>query len=179
MLKERFRKQIEVSRVKQSTLKKRHETASEISPADQDRFYSSWIYGALHVLASLPQNKTEKDLADSLGLSLKRVTEALQLLERTGLVVRSRRGFEIGPHHIHLGSDSHFIQRHHTIQSLGDRNPADLHYSGAISLSKHAASTVRDNLLRSFEENMKIVREDAKEEVAYVYNFDFYELGHY
>lgn len=180
-LRERFQSQIDSVRKARSVTRGRLKEAGEVSTADQERFYSSWLYGALHVLVSLPQMKTKTQIAESLGLSEAKVAEGLDFLIRIGLLVTTKNGLQIGPRHVHLNSDSPLITRHHTswrfhaIQSLEAATSDDLHYSGAISLSKAAALEIRSKLIKVFKENMTLMR-DSKEEVAYVYNYDFYRL---
>lgn len=180
-LRERFQGQIDGVRKDRSALRGRLKEADEVSTFDQDRFYSSWLYGALHVLSSLPRLKTKSQLAESLGASETKVSEALEFLQRIGLIVSGKHGYQVGPRHVHLNSDSHFINRHHAnwrlhaVQSLEASSPEDLHYSGAISLSKAAAQQIRADLLKTFKSSMALMR-DSKEEVAYVYNYDFYRL---
>ena len=180
-LKERFQKQIEDIRKSRSTLKKRLVDSGDVSISDQNQFYGTWLYGALHILVTLPHLKTKPQLAEALGVSEAKASQAIDFLERIGLLVTTKSGYQIGTRHVHLNADSLLIAKHHTnwrfhaIQSLESASSDDLHYSGAVSLSKVAALTIRENLLRAFQENMRLVR-DAKEEVAYVYNFDFYRL---
>lgn len=180
-LRERFQAQIDSVRKTRAAVRGRLKDADEVSAADQDRFYSSWLYGALHVLASLPQMKTKTQLAASLGVSETKVAEAVEFLSRIGVLVGNKGGLQVGPRHVHLNSDSRLITRHHinwrfhAIQSLEAASAEDLHYSGTISLSKTAAQQIRANLVKAFKENMALMR-DSKEEVAYVYNYDFYRL---
>ncbi len=180
-LRERFQTQIEAIRSRQRSLKSRVKEVSDLSTDAHEQFYSSWIYGAVHALASLPKYVSQKSVADSIGLTSGRVSDVFLFLQKIGLVASSSKGFEIGPRHVHLAQDSKFIKSHHTnwrlhaIQSLEDPMRDDPHYSGAVSLSKTGANIVRDKLLQTFQESMKVVRDD-KEEVAYVYNFDFYRL---
>jgi uncharacterized protein (TIGR02147 family) len=180
-LKDRFQKQIDEVRKQRSSLKERNKGSGEVSLAEQEKFYTSWLYSALHVLASLPHLKTKSDLAESVGVSETRISQALEFLLKTGLLVAGKNGYEIGKQHVHLGSDSQLISKHHTnwrfhtINTLETSTTDDLHYSGAISISKSAALKIRENILAAFQENMMLVR-DAKEELAYVYCFDFYRL---
>jgi DNA-binding IclR family transcriptional regulator len=132
-------------------------------------------------LITLPHLKTKARLAESLGVSEAKASQAIEFLQKIGLLIATKQGYQIGTRHVHLSADSLLIAKHHTnwrfhaIQSLESATSEDLHYSGAVSLSKAAALTIRENLLKVFQENMRLVR-DAKEEVAYVYNFDFYRL---
>ncbi len=53
--------------------------------------------------------------------------------------------------------------------------PEELHYSACFSLSKSDAQKINELILKNLESNSKII-EKSKEEVAYVYSFDFYPL---
>ncbi len=54
--------------------------------------------------------------------------------------------------------------------------PNDLQYSAVFSLSKEVAQKIRENILKTLQENIGLVK-DAAEEEAHVYTFDFYKLS--
>jgi uncharacterized protein (TIGR02147 family) len=181
-LQERFSARIQELLAKRNIIKNRVKAATELSPQDQDRFYGSWLYTAIHVLVSIPDYQTLEKLAAALGISLGATKEALEFLRRIGVVVRREGRYVHGPQVLHLGSDSLLIAKHHSnwrfhaIQSLGRAQPDDLHYSAAVSLTKEVAQKVRDNILRTLQDNIELIKH-AKEEEAYVYSFDFYRLA--
>lgn len=180
-LKDRFESQINNILMQRNQIKTRVHGSSELSQADQDRFYSHWLGTALHVLVSIKEFQTPEALARATGVHIKRIHEELEFMLKSGLVIQTKGIYSTGPKLVHLGSDSNAITKHHTnwrfhsIQNISVRNPQDLHYSAAISLSKEAAQEIRESLLKALERHIDIIKK-APEEVAYVYNFDFYKL---
>ncbi len=181
-LQERFNQKLQEILTRRNVIKGRLKGMAELSPEDQNRFYSSWIYTALHVLVSIKEFQTAEKLATATGLSLPALLEALDFLKRIGVITKKEGRYIHGTQLLHLGSDSAQIAKHHTnwrfhtIQSLATARPDDLHYSAVFSLSKEVAQKVRENILKTLQENIGLVR-DAVEEEAHVYTFDFYKLS--
>lgn len=180
-LKKIFEEQLQVLREKQFILKDRLEFKKTLSREDQATFYSSWHYGAIHVLVSVPGCHTERGLSEYLGLPVERVAEILQFLVGVGLVVRKSGHYEIGTSHIHLEHDSPVISKHHTnwrlqsIQSLDRISKQDLHYSSVITASKKDADEIRSVLVKAIEEVRAIVK-GSKDEEGFCYSIDFFGL---
>lgn len=180
-LKEHFDAQIKVILQERNLIKKRVPDGSELSVADRDRFYSSWLYGALHVLVSIKDFQTLESLSRATGVNSQTLVNELEFMIKTGLILNSQGKYKIGPKMVHLGADSGAISKHHTnwrfhaIQSLARRRPSDLHYSAVATMTEEVAQEVRESILLTLEKNLKQI-EQAKEEATYVYNFDFYRF---
>src|SRR5690606_8998874 len=52
-LRERFRRKLDVQQEARQKIKERLKPEATIAPEDRERFYSSYIYGAIHVLTSI------------------------------------------------------------------------------------------------------------------------------
>jgi len=181
-LKKVFDDQIQNIIERQYNLKNRLEFKKTLSVADQALFYSSWHYGAIHVLVSVPGCHTERGISDYLGLPIERVSEILSFLSSIGLVKKESGGrYEIGTTHIHLGADSPNIAKHHSnwrirgIQSLDQPLPNDLHYSSVVTVSEEDAPKIRACLVKAIEEIRKTIK-GSKDEGAYCYLIDFFNL---
>ncbi|NUM89689.1 MAG: TIGR02147 family protein, partial [Bdellovibrionales bacterium] len=176
-----FEKQMEAILRGRAILANRVPEKSAISRESEARFYSSWIYGAVHVLLSVPEFQRKENLARHLNLSPAQATEILDFLMGLGLAVQENGLYKMGPAHVHLSSDSENINKHHTnwriqaIHSLHLRRPHDLHYSAAVTLSRADVEVIRERLLKGMKENLETIKA-SKEEAAYVYAFDFFEL---
>ena len=176
-----FATQIEQLVEQQFVLKSRLEFKKTLSREDQATFYSSWQYGAIHVLVSVPGCHTEQGISRYLGIPISRVTEILHFLVSVGLVVRKGQGYEIGTSHIHLENDSPMISKHHTnwrmrtVQALDEVRREDLHYSSVITASKDDSVKIRTILVRAIEEIRATVKE-SKDEEAFAYSLDFFGL---
>ncbi len=136
-------------------------------------FYSSWIYGAIHVMLTIPEFQTKEAIAKYLNLSLKKTAEILEFLVSIGLAKQSVSGrFEIGEARIHLGSDSPLISKFHTnwrmqaIRSLEKEDlKEDLHYSSAVTLSEEDFLKIKSLLVKHIEEIKAIIRDSSAEGV--------------
>ncbi len=176
-----FEKNLNELTEKQYELKQRLGVKKSLSPEDQSRFYSSWHYGAIHVLVSLPSCHTERGISAYLGIPIEKVSEVLQFLTEVGLVVLKDEQYQIGTTHIHLERESPMIAKHHTnwrlqaIQSLDNSQSKDLHYSSVITASHNDSVRIREILVRAIEEVRATVR-GSKDEACYAYSVDFFGL---
>lgn len=182
-LKKRFQIQIQHASEKRLVLKDRLGVKQTLSKEDQMEFYSSWIYGAIHVMLTIPEFQTKESISKHLGLSLKKTNEILEFLVSVGLAVRSSNGhFTIGTSRIHLGSDSPLISKFHTnwrirsIQSLEKENTSeDLHYSSAVTLSHSDVIKMKALLVHYIQEVKKIIK-DSPAEIPFSFNLDFFKI---
>ncbi|MBI3543402.1 MAG: TIGR02147 family protein [Deltaproteobacteria bacterium] len=181
-LKDLFQEQLQALREKQFVLKNRLEFKKTLTREDQAIFYSSWHYGAIHVLVSVPGCHTERGMSEYLGVPVERIAEILQFLVSVGLVARTQDGhYTIGTSHIHLEHDSPMISKHHinwrlqAIQSL-DRPPGkDLHYSSVITASRADADVIREILVKAIE-NVRAVVKKSEDQEGFCYAIDFFGL---
>ena len=180
-LRRHFRHKLDAARVQQAVLKNRFKEQDKLNPSDEAMFYSSWHYGALHVATTLPNCRTELGMSEHFGIPLQRVNEVVQCLERTGLLVRDRRGLQIGPTEIFIGSGSPLISKFHTnwrmqaIQSLDRYSERDLHYSSVLTASFEDIARIREMMVKLIEQIRQIIR-DSKDEGCFSYGFDLFEL---
>jgi uncharacterized protein (TIGR02147 family) len=180
LLKNRFRKKIQAHQNERSQLKKHLQSSQELRPEDQNRFYSSHIYGLLHVLSSIPKFSTRKNLIEATGLSPVLANECIDFLLKLKVLKTSDDRIVPGEKHIHLGKDSNNIWRHHsnwrmaTLQNFSFNEPTDLHYSGAMSCSLEDAIKIRELLLKQLK-TINTTVSASKEETAYIYCFDFFK----
>lgn len=180
-LKAHFEFQLKELAKKQLVLKDRLEFKKSLSREDQATFYSSWQYGAIHILVSVPGCNTEKGIAKYLNLPISKVIDILNFLVSVGLVVKVEGRYSIGTSHIHLEHDSPMISKHHSnwrvkaIQSLDEVHSNDLHYSSAITCSEEDAVKIKTALIRAIDEVRAIVR-PSKDEGGFVYCLDFFGL---
>jgi uncharacterized protein (TIGR02147 family) len=164
-------------------LKDRLGVKEGLSREDQVKFYSSWIYGAIHVMLAAKKFQTKEAIAKHLGISLKRAGSIVDFLVKTGLAVQERPGrYAIGTARIHLGNDSDLISKFHTnwrvqaIRSM-DREEFgdDFHYSSAISISEEDFTRIKGMLVKAIEEIKPIIRE-SEAEAAYSFAIDFFGI---
>ncbi|MGZ3696164.1 MAG: TIGR02147 family protein, partial [Bdellovibrionota bacterium] len=182
-LRKRLEGQIQQIAKRRHFLKDRLGVKESINSEDQAKFYSTWLYGAVHVIVSIEKFQTKEAISKYLGISLKRSGEILEFLESLGLVVKNTNGkYSMGTARVHLASDSPMISKFHanwrmkSIQSLDNDDAADsLHYSSAITISAADQDRIKSMLVNTIDEVKKIVK-DSKEEGIHSLCFDFYRL---
>jgi uncharacterized protein (TIGR02147 family) len=176
-----FQEQIDELLKKRLVITHRLGKGHALSPNDQSVYYSSWIFAAIHMALTIPALRTREAIGDYLHLPVRRVTEVLDFLVSIGLARVEKNSFLPGAKQIRLGNDSHNIIKHHTnwrnqaIDSLDREQISDLHYSGAVSLSKHDVIKIKNVLLDAIKSSQEIIK-DSPEEELYSLNLDFFSL---
>ncbi|MBX9767608.1 MAG: DUF4423 domain-containing protein [Bdellovibrionales bacterium] len=181
-LKDRFERKIQTMREERLNIKKRLDVSSEISQEDRERFYSSYFYGAIHILVAISKFKTVAALTEALKLQRAKVQDIVEFMLKIGVLKEEKGQLSAGSRHVHLGNESELILRHHTnwrlhtISNLQFLDPDDLHYSACLSLSQKDSFRVKESILQNLKDNVDIISA-SPEEVAYVMSFDFYKLS--
>jgi uncharacterized protein (TIGR02147 family) len=176
-----FRNQREKIINDRNILKNRVAATDKVSSEYQTKYYSSWIYSAIHIAVMIPQLQTVQALSEYLNITPKTVVKALEFLETAGLVRNINGKFETGKMHIHLGNDSENILKHHTnwrvkaIRSLELESSKDMHYSSVVSMAKSDISKLKDLLIESLKNANNLIK-DSKEEEVCCLNIDFFSL---
>ncbi|MBL7542196.1 MAG: TIGR02147 family protein [Bdellovibrionaceae bacterium] len=179
-LRKRYEAKLDQWRTKTSEIKSRIKPTFEISDRDQEKFYSSHLYGLIHVLTSIPEYQSKKALVSGTGFSQSKVEDAIEFMVRIGVLKVQKDKIVPGENHVHLGRDSKLIRQHHTnwrmatIQNLGFSKPEDLHYSLTFSCSEKDAAKLRDSILEHLKSMTQVIQK-SKEETPYVYCFDFWK----
>lgn len=181
-LRDYFQNQLDRILDERSKIKSRVATTHELSDADKAQYYSSWDFVAVHMALAVPGQRTSQELSAALSLPLRRVENVLEKLLELGMAERNGREFRIGSVHLHLGSDSPFVQQHHTnwrlegLRRLNVSQTQNLHYSAVYSLSKKDYMKLRENLLQVIQDNLAVVR-PSPEEITIAQTIDLYPLS--
>lgn len=177
----RFSEKIKTFRNARINLKKQLDINSEVSREDQEHYYSTYLYSALHVLASIPAYETAENIAAVLHLPLAKIQEALDFLVHLNILKVKAGSYSDGVRSLHLGHDSPLITRMHTnwrlhmLQNIQHRSQSDLHYSACVSLSSEDVILLKESMMKHLKEYISVISK-SKEEEAYVITFDFYSL---
>lgn len=181
-LRARFEKQIQNILEGRSLLKNRLGMKMNLAEHEQVIYYSSWHFGAIHALASIPGFQTSEKIADRLKINIRQTSEALEFLVHSGLLERTKKGeLQVGKGQIHLGADSPLISKHHInwrLQAIREieRDPiAGLHYSSVVSMSKKDFHFIYEKLVELIKEIKPVIRE-SKEEEACAFSLDFFRI---
>jgi uncharacterized protein (TIGR02147 family) len=167
-------------------LTKRLKNSPTLSEEDRGVYYSSWIYGAVHMATLVPDLNNVPKIADYLELPISRVQSVIDFLLRTGLVKYERGNYKAGPTRLHLGSDSVYLaQMHHNyrqmaierIQRIKQENISKhLMYSSIAVISKEDFYLIKDILLKSIQDSRDVII-PSKEEILCLMNVDLINLS--
>lgn len=180
-LKSRLERKLQILREAKFNIQKRLDVSKEISNEDRERYYSSWIYGAVYILVAIPQFQNIEALSSALKISRIQTKEIVDFLLKTGVILEQEGSLIPGSKHIHIGNESELILKHHSnwrfhaLSSLQLLNKDNLHFSSCLSLSMNDVLRVKESMLGNLKHNVEIISA-SKEEVAYVMNLDFYRL---
>lgn len=180
-LKKYFETDLKLLRQKNLNIAQKLNDSLALSEQDQSVYYSSWIYGALHMLVTIPQFNNFKNISDALNIDSRTLKSALQFLNTKRLIIEKNNRYEPGPAHLHLGNDSSHIGQHHTnwriaaIQHLPINSKDDVHYSTVSSLSLRDAEKLKAQFVQTIKDYVELIK-PSKEETLYNFNLDFYSL---
>lgn len=180
-LKSRFQNKINEIRETRMNIKNRIEDSSSISTKDREKFYSSFIYGAVHVLSAIPGYQSLKSLSTALNIPISKLKEIIEFMVRLGLLKEDQEKIISSSNHVHLENTSELVLKHHSnwryhaISKMQFLDKNDLHYSACVSLSQNDVRRIKELILENLKKNIEIIS-SSKEETAYVFNFDFYKL---
>jgi uncharacterized protein (TIGR02147 family) len=157
-------------------------TEDSVSEEHATRYYSSWVYAAIHV-ATMIDRLSIVELASRLRIDERAMETALEKLAEMGLVVAKAGKWEATPKNVHLSSKhqmanlAHVGLRNRTIQFLQE-NPdqsSGFHYSAVHCLSRVDSDRIR-TILKETTMAVRKVIEPSKEETLAVFCVDWYEL---
>lgn len=177
-----FSEQIDFAIEQRLILTKRLGAEHTLSREDQSIYYSSWHYAAIHMALTIPELHSASTIAARLKIPVARVLEVLEFLCASGLALRGGTNYLPGKSSVRLGKESHNILKHHTnwrlraIDSLDHETISDLHYSGAVTLSREDVIRLKDTMLDFMSKTVSEIR-SSKEEEIYCFNLDFFNLS--
>lgn len=176
-----FSQQIDNHLKQRKELEDRIQPNQTISENEQAKFYSHWVFSAIHVAVSIPKFQTRDSLLKLFSMEPTALDEVLSFLMQIGIIKKEKDRFITGSNHIHVGKDSPNLIRHHinlrlnSLEKLSAQTEADLRFSSFISLSLEDCEKIRELLLKGLQQSMEIIKK-SKEETMYGFNFDFYKI---
>lgn len=182
-LKKYFKNQLDELIKKRNHIQGRLEMSSVLTVEDKSKYYSSWLYSAVHMAVTIPTKTRQLEfICETLNVSEKTLEEVLQFLLQTGLIQRVPNGYIAGTTKIHLGDDSVDIIKHHSnwrieaIKSLEVPRSNDVHYSAVASISAADMLRLREVVLEFIRVTVKEIGNSPEEELC-VFNLDFFSLN--
>lgn len=181
-LKNYFNKKIEVVLQQRQQLKNRVDSKAILKEELQSRYFSSWLYAAVHTALTVPSMNSPAVIAQQLRVDEKPVKDIINFFLESHLIEKTKTGYAPGEVRIHLPHDSDFIVRHHAnwrIQSLKALERAtekNFHYSSVVSISQDDFFLIREMILKFIESTKKVVK-DSKEETLASIGIDFFKVS--
>lgn len=162
-----------------SRVSKRIPDAGVIGHQLKDRYYSTWKYSWVHVLAAIPHANVLENICKISGLPKEDVHEILLFLERGKLIKKKNNGYEVLNKKIHIDADEPQAPLHHrnfrlkTLEQLEKKSDDALHFSSILALSINDGEKIKELLLRLIEETEAVLR-PSKEETSKVLCIDYF-----
>ncbi len=153
----------------------------EFSPEQLQKYYSSWLYSAAHLLSSLETLRDSDFFSQRLKLSKKFTLEILSFLEELGFVKKHNNQWLHSGREVHISKDSPLIAMHHQNwrgQAVVDaqlNRSESLHFTGVYALSLEDFERVRELLLQAMKEAQKLISPSRSEEVI-CFSLDYFSL---
>lgn len=177
-----FDRELQLLRREQQSLSRRIESKSEVGDADQQTYYSSWIYPAVHIATFLQEGKSQDSLAKMLRVPMETIANVVRFLLKSGLI--EKQGLDLKPtqRFVHLPKSSPLIGPHHTnwrtksIQQLQEDPRKGLFYSGVLSVSEADYVEMIEKQMSQIQQLLKMV-ENSKDERLIHFSLDFFSLA--
>jgi len=176
-----FQKQITKKCEEETRLKERLKIKDQMSIEDQMIYYSNYQYAAIHMALLIPELQTVDQLHKYFNIPIQKILSILQFLLEHDLIEKKNYHYKVKKSILHLERDSPFLVSHHTqwrlkaIESIQQRNDANLHYSGVMSISQEDYNWVREKLAKFLEEVVDRVK-DSKDETLATISFDLFHF---
>ena len=144
----------------------------EVAPENSDLYYSSWHFGAIHILVSIPRFRSALAVADRLRLPLKTVESSLFALKKMGLVSSYGDEWVTTENFLHLKNTSPMIGSHHfnwrqrAVNNLQLMDETSLHYSSVFALSREDFQLLKQLVVAFTGDTNKKISPSPPEEVA-------------
>ncbi len=171
-LKELYRQRLREKQDKQLDLKNRFRETSSLSLEDQAKYYSHWIFGAVHVASSIPGLQSVGAMAKYFNMQESDILPVVEFLSERGVVVLEGGQVRVGNTRLYVGKDSPLANQHHSIwrlKALHDLNlmdAQDFHFSLCFSASKKDWPVIREKLVSAIDDCLKTIRPSKEEKMG-------------
>ena len=169
-------------RTKKQKLSDSVQSKKVVLDASQSRYYASWLYPSIHMLATIPEFRNVKAIARKLGLDEKTVEKTVTDMESMGLLKRDGSALTAVIQNIHVDSDSpanisyHNIWRNLANQRMQLSPPGkNVHFTTLYSMSSADAKRLKEMVLGFIHSTREVVLPSPEETVMY-FGCDLFEL---
>lgn len=180
-LKNHLRRRIELKQQEALQLSRRISHEKELSELERSKFYSSWVYSAIHLFTSLRDDDGMSllEIAERFRLPKAKTSEILQFLLSAGLIEESSGRFKMGVQSTFVGKDSPELLKHHSnwrvqavrkSESLTER---ELMFTGQVSLSRKDFAKIREQITELIQA-VAVTTKDSKPDDVACLNIDWF-----
>lgn len=179
-LRKRIQKKLDSLKRQGSTLGAAVKTDAAISEENTVRYYSSWIYPAIHV-ACMAGPCSSQEISERLQIPFSKAQEVIRALSAMGLLAAELGKWKATHKAVHLPAShsmahiAHANWRHRTAQRLQDHGSDGLHYSAVHCLSKKDAQIILEILKEAVLRCQKTI-EASNSETLMVFCLDWFGL---
>jgi len=171
-LQQRHKTKLERIKLEAESFAKRLKESSLPSAEAQALYYSSWHWGAIHMLVGIPQMQMPKAIAKQLNLPIDHVMEILRGLKSMGLITMENDRWISTGSNLHVPKDSplngvnHQNWRSIAVQDSQNINSEGIHYTSAFTVSKQDYEKLKTMLLKFIDNQRSIIGPSACEELV-------------
>jgi len=181
VLKARTQKRLSAIRRSHENLASRFSNSRVLEAQDNSIYYSAWYFSAVHMLLTIPQYRSAKEISIRLLLSKELVQTVLETLEKLGLVHLVGSQWRVLQFDLHTPKDAVWARAHHghwrqkSALKIQEFDSEATHYSGVHTLSKSDAVKLKHHVLQFLEKSRKIIAPSPEEKLFFL-GCDFYEV---
>lgn len=163
-------------------LENRIKNDHQLGPERQLRYFSTWVYSAVHMALTVARMKDSRIVAQQLGIDEVEAKEIIQFLLDSGILVLEKGAYQTGKTRFHLPHDSDLILRHHTnwrlqaLKAFDKKTESNLHYSSVISISQEDFQKIRGQLVDMIEKTKRVIK-ISPEETVVSFCLDFFKIS--
>ena len=176
-----YKEEIDEMVLKNSDLKKRTNIKNTLKEKDQDTYYSTWLYSAIHILVTIKEFQNVSSISRRLNLSKDKTIEILDFLVERGIIEKQGNIYTSGPTRLHLANNSVHIQRHHTnwrlqaIKAIDLNLATNVHFSNVVSIADKDIPRVREIFTKAIAEARLLIKDSPEEKLRSIC-VDFFEV---
>lgn len=145
------------------------EVTDELSNEEKGRYYSSWAFGAVHILTSIESFQSIGALVDRLRLPEREIEDILQELMRMQLVEKKGSRYVHSGKNLFISRESSFNALNHInwrTRALSIANSKDgVHYTTAFSINKKDWPKLQLRLMEFIEKQREEIHGSGSEEL--------------
>lgn len=177
-LKQKLEAKLKTLKLQHQSLSGRMEARNELGELSH-RYYSSWLYAAVHMALAIPKYQDFQSLAKRFEISEEKARSLLSTLESMHIIYKKEGQWALKNESIHLPQSdeltfmNHFLWRQRALNDIDSGNNASVHYSSVFAVSEKDAKKLKSKILGYIESLRSEIQASPSEEV-FCFNLDFF-----